>query len=179
MPHAAYEALSARNEMAQSFSQLEIQTRTAAISDLVRVAQVSLVANQTETTAVLKIADKARTYEAFFSAPGLGVINLASIGLPESPDPDGLFISINYRDDSGIKNLIFLETTKMPEAVGEREVDLLSRFTPEQLLQIAQLISTASPISRKKYYSYFRKSKFRSGLEKLRDFVSQLGQKGQ
>src|SRR3989344_2088866 len=160
------ESLSRRSIKPETFPTSEIEARFGGLSDLVRVAHGRLVENPTELTAKIKrLPDQSRIFDAYFSLPYFCVIKIGCVGLPETPNADGLFISLHYKADTGeiISLVDFLDLPKSPQVISLQDVLDNWEFEPEQLQQIGELIRIANPISRRRYNSFFKKSKIRSG----------------
>lgn len=159
MSNSIIETLSRSGVRRERLSPLRTMSQLSAVRDLVKVTHQQLVANQIDRDASSYWPERQHRFDAFFYVPKInGVIMISSVGLPDAQDSGGLFLDIDYRNDEGeIKKLVGIQTVKVPEAVEELEALWLSGYLPRQLLQIAEIVRTASPISKEAYGSYFQK----------------------
>ena len=161
MPNGIIESLSKTGVRQESLSPLRMMSQISAVRDLVKVTHQQLVANQIDRDASSYWPKEQHKFDAFFFVPRInGVMSISSIGLPDAQVTNALFLFINYRNDTGeMKQLVGIQTVKVPEVVDEQEALWLSDYLPRQLLQIAEIVRTANPISRETYKSYFQEPK--------------------
>lgn len=169
MANPTIEVLSRTGEKQARLSPLQMQSQITAVQDLVRVTHQQLVANQIDRDALshkTSSREEDHRFDAFFFIPDInGVAKITSVGLPDSQGT-GLFLDIDYRDDNGeIKKLVQIQTAKVSEAVDDKEALWLSAYTPKQLQQIAEIVTTLNPITSETYQSYFQEPKIPAGLE--------------
>ena len=134
-----------------------MKRKKSAVAHLVRVTNQQLGENKIDTDASRDMHAEYHLFEAFFSVPSIKnvVVHIFTNGLPEVPDDHRLFLDIYYKSTKGIRNLVAIHTAKFPEQINEQDALNLSDNTPEQLLKIAEIIQSAAPIDRNKYFSFF------------------------
>lgn len=100
----------------------------------------------------------ARRYDAFFRIPGVdAVLIITSVGLPNEISNGGRFVYIHEMDRSNIANqIVGFQTAKSPEAVDRNEAWWLSRYSPDQLEALSDIIASATPIDEAEYHEYVR-----------------------
>ena len=167
MSNPIIETLSKTGVRRERLSPLRMTSQISAVRDLVKVTHQQLVANQIDRDASSYWPKRQHRFDAFFYVPKInGVMSITSVGLPDAQDTSGLFLDIDYKNDEGeIKKLVGIQTVKVAEVVDKKEAVLLSGYLPRQLLQIAEIVRTANPISPETYHSYFKEPKIPAGIE--------------
>jgi len=152
------EVLSKTGVRREKLSSLRMTSQISAVRDLVNVTHQQLVANQIDRDVSSYWPKEQHRFDAFFSVPRInGVISISSIGLPDAQVTNALFLDIDYKNDKGeIKRFVRIQTVKVPEVVDKQEALWFSDYLPRQLLQIAEIVRTANPISLQTYKSYFQ-----------------------
>lgn len=167
MSNPTIETLSKTGVRQERLSPLRMMSQKSAVRDLVKVTHQQLVANQIDRDASSDWPKRTRRFDAFFSVPDInGILKITSNGLPDAYDDNGLFLDIYYKDGDGkLKQLVGIQTAKVPEVVDKQSALWLSGYLPRQLLQIAEIVRIANPISPETYLSYFQEPKVPAGIE--------------
>ncbi|CAN5359880.1 hypothetical protein BH10PAT1_BH10PAT1_5800 [soil metagenome] len=136
----------------ESMSQLEMDTQLIATKKLVDTLHNRLVENMSDRDGGTDWLEDQRRYDAFFEFSDSNLaLEITSVGLPDQESNNGLFLYI-YNVGEGYKQqIVGLQTCKVIEAVGESDATWLSRYSPEQLDIIREVVVNAKPISREDY----------------------------
>lgn len=157
------EKLSCFKEM-RNLSECQTRAQIGAVKELVTVASEKLKTNMKARFGY----DDARydNFDAYFYVPQIdGVMSITSVRSPDAEENSGLFIYIDYKGKEGnIKRLVGWQTAKVPQMVDKSEAEWLSKYTPEQIIQVAKLIGTANPITPETYRAYMEEAKIPEGI---------------
>lgn len=122
------------------------------VKDLVGAMHAQLEGNAIDRDVTRKdISPKFHTYDAFFRVGDDAVVKITSIGSPDQRSKSGLFLYIYGKNN---EQLVGLQTAKISELVDENEALWLSRYTPKQLHELAQILRNAESISYENYQSF-------------------------